>query len=150
MANIQPYLNFNGNCEEAFNFYKSVFGGEFIYVGRFGDMPPAEGQQMSEEQAGKIMHISLAIGKDSYLMGSDAGGEWASNIREGNNIQLSLNADSSEHADRLYSGLSAGGRQTMPMANTFWGSYFGMLTDKFGINWMISHEAKQEAKTSSN
>jgi PhnB protein len=149
MAALHPYLNFNGNCEEAFNFYKSVFGGEFTYVGRFRDMPPSEdGKQIPETEADKIMHISLPIGKDSHLMGSDAGGEWASNIREGNNIQLSFNADSNEHADRLYNSLSAGGRQTMPMANTFWGSYFGMLTDKFGINWMISCEPKQEAKAS--
>ena len=147
MASVAPYLNFNGNCEEAFGFYKSVFGGEYPYVGRFKDMPPMEGAPaMSEEEGNKIMHMSLPIGKDAYIMGSDAGGEWANNIQFGNNIQLSLNVDSNEEADRIYQGLSAGGRQTMPMNQTFWGSYFGMLTDKFGINWLVSCEPKHENK----
>jgi PhnB protein len=151
MATVQPYLNFNGNCEEAFNFYKSVFGGEFTYVGRFSDMPPMEGvKPLPESESNRIMHISLPIGKDSYLLGSDTGGEWASDLREGNNIQLSVNAESDEDADRLYEALSAGGRQTMPMANTFWGSYFGMLIDKFGVYWMISREEKKESKTMSS
>jgi PhnB protein len=146
MAALSPYLNFNGNCEEAFNFYKSVFGGEFTYVGHFRDMPAGDGQQLSDEEGNKIMHMSLPIGKDSYIMGSDAGGEWASHVVMGNNIQLSVNVESTEEADRVYNALSEGGRQTMPMANTFWGSYFGMLTDKFGIYWMISCEPKHENK----
>jgi PhnB protein len=144
MATVSPYLNFNGNCEEAFNFYKSVFGGEFPYVGRYKDMPPMEGgKAMAEADGNKIMHMSLPIG-DSFIMGSDVGGEWASNIKDGNNIQLSINAESNEQADQWYNKLSAGGRQTMPMSNTFWGSYFGMLTDKFGINWMVSCEPKRD------
>ena len=138
MATTNTYLNFKGNCEEAFNFYKSVFGGEFNYIGKFGDMPPQEGQTMSEEEANKIMHVSLPIGT-SILMGSDTGGEWAPTFIQGNNFSISIAAESKEEADRLYEGLSDGGKATMPMANTFWGDYFGMFEDKFGINWMISY-----------
>ena len=138
MATTNTYLNFKGNCEEAFNFYKSVFGGEFNYIGKFGDMPPQEGQTMSEEEANKIMHVSLPIGT-SILMGSDTGGEWAPTFIQGNNFSISIGAESKEEADRLYEGLSDGGKATMPMADTFWGDYFGMFEDKFGINWMISY-----------
>ncbi len=138
MTTANIYLTFNGNCEEAFIFYKSVFGGEFPYIGRFKDMPPQEGQKpMSAEDSEKIMHVSLPIGKDSVLMGSDTGGEWAANFSAGNNFSISISTDSKAEADKFYKGLSAGGKQTMPMAKTFWSSYFGMLTDKFGINWMI-------------
>lgn len=138
MATTNTYLNFKGNCEEAFNFYKSVFGGEFNYVGKFGEMPPQEGYTMSEEDANKIMHISLPIGK-SILMGSDTGGEWAPTFVQGNNFSISIGAESKAEADKLYEGLSEGGKATMPMADTFWGDYFGMLEDKFGINWMVSY-----------
>jgi len=138
MATTNTYLNFKGNCEEAFNFYKSVFGGEFNYIGKFGDMPAQEGQTMSEEEANKIMHVSLPIGT-SILMGSDTGGEWAPTFIQGNNFSISIGAESKEEADRLYEGLSDGGKATMPMADTFWGDYFGMFEDKFGINWMISY-----------
>ncbi len=151
MATLSPYLNFNGNCEEAFHFYKSVFGGEFPYMGRFKEMPAMEGHPpMSEEDGNKIMHVSLPIGEDAILMGSDAGGEWTNKIREGNNIQLSLNAESNEEADRWFNGLSAGGEVNMPMANTFWGAYFGMLTDRFGINWLINCEQAQDEKAGQN
>ena len=144
MATLSPYLNFNGNCEEAFNFYKSVFGGEFPYIGRFNEMPPAEGgKPMTEEEGNKIMHVSLPIGKDSVIMGSDAGGEWAGKIQPGDNVQLSLNAESTEEADKWFNGLAAGGQVKMPMADTFWGAYFGMLTDKFGINWMLNYDKPQ-------
>lgn len=143
MATINSYLTFKGNCEEAFNFYKSVFGGEFGYVGRFNEMPPAEGQPaMPAEEANKIMHISLPISKETSLMGSDTGGEWAQGFTTGNNFSISINADSKEEADRLFNGISAGGKVTMPMADTFWGSYFGMCTDKYDINWMMSYDAK--------
>ena len=138
MATTNTYLNFKGNCEEAFNFYKSVFGGEFNYVGKFGEMPPQEGYTMSEEDANKIMHISLPIGT-SILMGSDTGGEWAPTFIQGNNFSISIGAESKAEADKLYDGLSAGGKATMPMAETFWGDYFGMFEDKFGINWMVSY-----------
>ncbi len=138
MATINPYLNFPGNCEEAFNFYKSIFGGEFTYLGKFKDMPPQEGVELSKEDQNKVMHVSLPIGKETLLMGSDAGGEWAPKIIIGNNISISITAESKEEADRLFNKLSDGGNVTMPMNQTFWGSYFGMCTDKFDINWMIS------------
>lgn len=139
MASVNIYLNFNGNCEEAFNFYKSVFGGEFPYIGRFKDMPAQEGMPpLPKEMEGKIMHVSLPISKETMLMGSDTGGEWAPSFVQGNNFSISINADSKEEADRLFNGLSDGGKVTMPLNNTFWGDYFGMFTDKFGINWMMS------------
>ena len=141
---INPYLTFNGTCEDAFNFYKSVFGGEFPYVGRFKDMPPMEGQPpMSEEVGNMIMHVSLPIGDGTILMGSDSSAEWGHATTVGNNFNISINAKTREEADRLYQGLAEGGKQTMPMNQTFWGSYFGMLTDKFDIQWMVSHDEDQ-------
>ena len=141
MASVNIYLTFDGNCEEAFEFYKSVFGGEFPYVGRYKDMPPSEepGKTMSAKDAEKIMHMSLPISKETMLMGSDTGGEWASNFKQGNNFSISVNAESRDEADKVFNGLSKGGQVTMPMDKTFWGDYFGMWTDKFGINWMVSY-----------
>lgn len=139
MASVNVYLNFNGNCEEAFNFYKSNFGGDFAYIGRFKDMPHEEGSPaLPKEMENKIMHVSLPISKDTVLMGSDTGGEWAPSFVQGNNFAVSISADSKEEADRLFNGLSKGGKVTMPMNKTFWGDYFGMFEDKFGINWMVS------------
>lgn len=121
MPQINPYLNFKGNCEEAFTFYKSVFGGEFPFVGRYKDMPPSEGQHAGQIDGEKIMHISLPISKETVLMGSDVGGDWAKHTVEGNNIQLSVNAESEEEAKRLFNGLSAGGRVTMPLEKNLLG-----------------------------
>lgn len=137
MATTNTYLTFNGNCEDAFNFYKSVFGGEFTFMGKFGEMPENEECKISDEDKNKIMHVSLPIGT-SILMGSDTGGEWAPKFVQGNNFSVSVTAESKEEADKLFTGLSANGLVTMPMENTFWGDYFGMFTDQFGINWMIS------------
>ncbi|MDF3027762.1 MAG: Glyoxalase/bleomycin resistance protein/dioxygenase [Fluviicola sp.] len=144
MATVNVYLTFNGNCEEAFLFYKSVFGGEFPYLGRFKDMPQEGGNKADPALAEKIMHISLPISKETCLMGSDTGGEWAASFKEGNNFSISINADTKEEADRLFNGLSAGGKVTMPMDQTFWGDYFGMWQDKFGINWMMSFNENQK------
>lgn len=143
MATTNTYLNFNGNCEEAFNFYKSVFGGAFTYIGRFGGMPETEEYKVPETDKNKIMHVSLPIGT-SVLMGSDCGGEWAPMFKQGNNFSVSVTADSKEEAERIFNALSASGQITMPLANTFWGDYFGMLTDKFGINWMMSYNEQQK------
>lgn len=141
MATVNVYLTFNGNCEEAFNFYKSVFGGEFPYVGRFGDMPPSEdSQQLSETEKNKIMHISLPISEETILMGSDVVGEYTTQFQVGNNIALSVNANTKEEADAIFNGLSSGGKVTMPIQDTFWGAYFGMFTDQFGINWMVNYD----------
>lgn len=144
MATTNTYLTFNGNCEEAFTFYKSVFGGDFNYIGRFNEMPPQEGNTMSEEDSNKIMHVSLPIGT-SILMGSDTGGEWAPSFVQGNNFSVSISADSKEEADQLFSGLAEGGNVAMPLSDTFWGDYFGMLVDKFGINWMMSFNKNAQA-----
>lgn len=148
MAIVNIYLNFDGNCEQAFDFYKSVFGGEYPYIGRFKDMPPSEdaSKQVPEETANRIMHVSLPISKETMLMGSDTGGEWAASFKQGNNFSISVNAASKDEADRIFNALSAGGQVTMPLANTFWGDYFGMLTDKFGINWMMSYNEQQAAQ----
>lgn len=138
MATTNIYLNFNGNCEEAFNFYKTVFGNGFSYLGRFGDMPESEEYVVSEAYKEKIMHVSIPIG-NSVLMGSDLGEEQAGSFKQGNNFSVSVTADSKEQADRIFSALSDGGEITMPMSDTFWGDYFGMLNDKFGVNWMVSY-----------
>jgi PhnB protein len=138
MATVNPYITFLGNCEEAFNHYKSVFGGEFSIINRFSEMPPQEGMELPKEALNKIMHITLPISDETLLMGSDTGGEWAAKTVVGNNITISITADSKEQADHFFNSLSEGGRVNMPMDKTFWGSYFGMCTDKFDINWMIS------------
>jgi PhnB protein len=145
MAQVNPYLTFGGNCEEAFNFYKSVFGGEFPYIGRFNEMPPMEGcPEMPAAEGNKIMHVSLPISKETTLMGSDSSEAFGQANVAGNNFSISINADSIEEADKLFNGLSAGGKVTMPMDKTFWGAYFGMFTDKFGINWMVNHDEPQQ------
>ncbi|MDD3038737.1 VOC family protein [Bacteroides sp.] len=138
MMKINPYLNFDGNCEEAFNFYKSVFGGEFLYMGRFGEMPPQENMPtLSEEFKKRIMHVSLQVG-ETVLMGSDTGGDCGPAFIVGNNINLSISIDNKAEADKLFAALSNGGKIFMPMDEMFWGEYFGMLTDKFGVSWMIN------------
>ena len=143
MAVINPYLNFKGNAEEAFNFYKTVFGGEFAMVMRFKEVPAEAGSNAPEDQD-KIMHIALPLGKGNVLMASDVVGDMCNSLTEGNNVTLSLSTESKEEADELYKKLSAGGNVTMPIGDTFWGAYFGMATDKFGINWMISYDANHQ------
>jgi PhnB protein len=144
MTTVNVYLTFNGNCEAAFDFYKSVFGGEYPHVGRFGEMPPQEGMPpIPEEDNNKIMHISLPISKETTIMGSDTAGPWADGFKEGTNFSLSIGTDTKEEADRLFAELSADGKITMPMDKTFWGSYFGMFNDQFGISWMISVDLNQ-------
>jgi len=138
MATLDPYITFKGNCEEAFSHYKSVFGGEFSMLNRFSEMPPQEGIELADAELNKIMHVTLPISGESVLMGSDSGGEWAPKTVVGNNITISITADSKEQADHFFSSLSDGGKVTMTIETTFWGSYFGMCTDKFDINWMIS------------
>ena len=138
MATVNPYITYKGNCEAAFNLYKSVFGGEFSMLSRFSEMPPQEGMGMAEEDLDKIMHVELPISEETTLMGSDTGGEWAPKTIIGNNITISITAGSKEQADHFFNSLSEGGEVNMPMEKTFWGSYFGMCTDKFDIHWMIS------------
>lgn len=146
MKTINPYLTFNGNCEEAFNFYKSIFGGEFTMVFRFKEMPPEF--PVSEADKELLMHVSLPISKETILMGSDTSGPYAATFTKGNNFSLSVNTEGKAETDRVFNALSAGGQVAMPLANTFWGSYFGMLTDKFGIQWMISYDLPKEEQNS--
>ena len=143
MATVSTYLNFNGDCEKAFNFYKSIFGGEFSYIGRFGEMPQGNGYKVSEVDKNKIMHVSLPIG-NTMLMGSDTGGDWAPTFVQGNNFSISIHPKSKEEASNLFDKLSEGGQVSMPMSDTFWGAYFGMFTDKFGVNWMVNLETQKQ------
>jgi len=140
MKNLNPYLTFNGNCEEAFNFYRSVFGGDFTYIGRFSEMPSE--YKVSDKDKNMVMHVSLPLGEHGILMGSDTSEAFSPPVVEGNNFSISIEADSNDEADKLYSRLAEGGKETMPMDNTFWGSYFGMLMDQFGIQWMVSAAEK--------
>jgi PhnB protein len=140
MAQINPHINFNGNAEEAFTFYKSVFGGEFAMVMRFKDLSGPD-FPVDENDANKIMHIALPIGKN-ILMANDVP-EFLGRVNENENrSKISISAESKEEADRLFNGLSAGGKIEMPMADSPWGSYFGMFRDKYGIEWMIDFDQK--------
>ena len=140
MALINPYINFNGNAEEAFTFYKSVFGGEFAMTMRFKDMASPE-FPVAENDANKIMHIALPVGKN-ILMASDIP-EVMGRVNENENrSRISISAESKEEADKLFNGLSAGGKIEMPIADSPWGSYFGMFRDKYGIEWMVDFDPK--------
>src|SRR5690606_38684969 len=112
MTTVNVYLTFDGNCEAAFEFYRSVFGGEFPYVGRFSDIPPMDGNTVSAEEGNRIMHMSLPISKETALIGSDTVGEWAPHFTPGNNFSVSISTDSKVEADRIYNALSAGGTQS--------------------------------------
>ncbi len=136
MNSINPYLTFNGDCEEAFNFYKSVFGGEFQHIGRFDEMPKE--YTVADKDKNLVMHVSLPIGQHTVLMGSDTSESFGPPVSKGNNFSISYNAESKEEADDIFKSLSQNGEVTMPMADTFWNSYFGMCKDQFGIQWMVS------------
>lgn len=141
MATINPYLTFKGNCEEAFNFYLDVFGGEFAHFSRYSDMPSEEA--LPKDEAEKVMHVSLPISKETVLMGSD-GSEAFGNVNTvGDNFSISINAESEDEAKLFFNSLSEGGKVKMPLEKTFWGSLFGMFTDKFGINWMVNYDYEQ-------
>ncbi|EMR04767.1 VOC family protein [Cesiribacter andamanensis] len=137
MVTVQPYLNFKGTTEAAFTFYKSVFGGEFIAMQRFKDTP--EGARLPAHEQDKIMHAALAIGKNTVLMATDALESAGHQVQEGTNFHLSLQVESEQEADALFAALAEGGKVNMPLQSTFWGDYFGMLQDRFGIQWMISY-----------
>ncbi len=139
MAVINSYLSFEGTCEAAFNFYKSVFGGEFTYVGRYKDMPSSE-YPIPDSLKDKIMHISLPISQETSLFGADMMEELGFKPTIGNNITLSVTAKDEVETKKIFNGLAEGGTITMPLEKTFWAPLFGMATDKFGINWMVSYE----------
>jgi PhnB protein len=142
MATVNPYLNFNGNTEEAFNFYKSVFGGEFITLQRFKDTSEADKVPANDQD--KIMHVALPIGQGNILMATDALESMGQKLVSGNNFSLSVDAGSEAEADKLFNALAAGGQVNMPLEKTFWGAYFGMLTDQFGIQWMVNYDYNQQ------
>jgi len=141
MALINPHINFNGNAEEAFTFYRSVFGGEFSKIIRFKDIAGPE-IQIAQKEENKIMHIALPIGKNNALMANDVP-EYLGKVNENENrSKISISTESKEEADKLFNGLSAGGAVEMPMTDSPWGSYFGMFRDKYGIEWMIEFDRR--------
>lgn len=143
MNTINSYLIFNGNCEEAFTYYKKVFKAEYGVISRYKDMPQTEGcDTIPEKWVEKIMHVSLLVNGHVFLMGGDTNPNFGA-VGFGTNYHLSVSADGREEADRLYTELSEGGTVVMPITDTFWGDYFGMLTDKFGIRWMVNYSTKQ-------
>ena len=138
MAQINPHINFNGNAEEAFTFYKSIFGGEFSKIIRFKDLSNEE-FQVAEREANKIMHIALPIGKN-VLMANDVPEIMGLTNENENRSKISISTASKEEADKLFNGLSVNGQIEMPIADSPWGSYFGMFRDKFGIEWMVDYD----------
>ena len=144
MATINSFLHYNGNAEEAFTFYKSVFGGEFARTVRFKDMASPE-FPAAENEANKIMHIALPIG-NNVLMGSDVPESMGVINENENRFKISIGAESKEEADKLFNGLSVGGQVEMPIADSPWGSYFGMFRDKFGIEWMVDFDPKYKGQ----
>lgn len=142
MIKLNPYLNFDGTCEEAFLFYQSVFGGEFMGgIFRMGDAPGTE--NLTTEEKNKVMHIALPIGND-LLMGSDIIQGMGQTLTMGDNNLISIFPDSREEADRLFSELAAGGKIIMPLQDQFWGDYYGNFMDKFGVAWMINYSKPLE------
>ena len=144
MASINPHINFNGNAEEAFNFYKSVFGGEFAKIIRFKDLASAE-FPVADNEANKIMHIALPIGK-SILMANDVPEILGRTKENENRSKIVISAESKEEADKLFNGLSAGGQIEMPISESPWGSYFGMFRDKYGIEWMVDFDSNYKGQ----
>ena len=139
MASINPYLNFAGETEAAMHFYKSVFGGEFDVFQKFKDMPGGDKITDSEQQ--KVMHLSLPVGNNNHLQASDILESMGQELNVGNNFTLTVVTESEKEADKIFNSLSKGGQITLAMNKAFWGAYVGMLTDKFGIQWMISFDA---------
>lgn len=137
MPKLNPYLNFDGQAEEAFNFYKSIFGGEFVgEIYRIGGTPGTE--SLSEEDKNRVMHIALPVG-DDLLMASDIVPAFNQTLTVGNNNYVSIFPDSREQADQFFNGLSEGATIEMPIEDQFWGDYFGSLVDRFGVHWMINY-----------
>ena len=141
---LNVYLHFNGNCREVFDFYRSVFGGDFAILSTFRDIPgdEASGISMPEDEMDNIMHVSYDIG-GTTLMGSDVPSAFGPPVKQGNNFSISYQTESREHTDELFAKISESGMVSMPPQDMFWGDYFGSCTDKFGINWMFSCSSQQ-------
>lgn len=144
MARVSTYLNFNGNTEQAFEFYRSVFGGEFTGgIHRFKDIPATPGQPpMPADTANMVMHVELTLLGGHVLMGTDAPESMGFAVNAGNNVHINLEPDTRAEADRLFAALAAGGKVDMALQDMFWGAYFGSLTDQFGIHWMVNCASK--------
>ncbi|MDF2191473.1 VOC family protein [Paraflavitalea sp. CAU 1676] len=138
---LNPYLNFDGNAEEAFRFYQSVFGGE-IFIQKMSQAPG--GDQLPDNEKNRAMHVAIPIGKGQHLMASDCVPSAGHVLNVGNNNYISITPDSRTDADRIFNGLSAGGKVEMPMADMFWGDYFGSFEDKFGVRWMINYTEQKK------
>lgn len=138
---IHAYLNFEGRTEEAFRFYAKVLGGQLTEIHRFGSMPQDVGIELTPEQRNRVLHVGLEFTDGQMIMASDTIDGMGPQLTEGNNFSLSLHPDTKEEADRLFQSLAEGGVVTMPLAEQFWGDYFGSLTDRFGINWMVNYSA---------
>ena len=145
MPTINPHINFNGNAEEAFTFYKSVFGGEFAKVTRFKDIASPE-FPVAENEANKIMHIALPIGKSNMLMANDVPEIMGKTNENENRSKIVVSAESKGEADKLFNGLSVGGQIEGPIGDSPWGSYFGMFRDKYGIEWMVEFDPKYKGQ----
>jgi PhnB protein len=140
MKSTNPYLNFNGKTEEAFNFYRSVFGGEFTMFQRFKDMPDMPGApKVEEKDKNKILHVSLTMKNGVVIMGSDALESHGMKVIFGNSTHISIDAESEEETEKIFKGLSDGGKVTMTLQKMFWGAYYASFSDKYGINWMINY-----------
>ena len=139
MAHINPHINFNGNAEEAFTFYKSVFGGEFAKIIRFKDLA-SSGFPVSEKEENKIMHIALPIGESSMLMANDVPEAMGRTNENENRSKIVISAESKKEAERLFNGLSVGGQIEGPIGDSPWGSYFGCFRDKYGIEWIVEFD----------
>jgi PhnB protein len=136
---IHPYLNFDNKTEEAFRFYEKALGGKLTEIHRFGSMPTQDGFELTAEQKALVMHVGLALPDGQMIMASDTLAGMGPGRVEGNNISISVHPDSRQEADRVFNALAQGGTITMPIADQFWGDYFGSLTDRFGINWMVNY-----------
>ena len=141
MALINPHINFNGNAEEAFKFYKSVFGGEFAKVIRFKDIASPE-FPVEKKEENKIMHIALPIGKNNMLMANDVPESMGRTNENENRSKIFISAESKEEADKLFNGLSVGGQIEGDIGDSPWGTYFGMFRDKYGIEWIVEFDPK--------
>jgi PhnB protein len=144
MAILNPYLNFDGNAEEAFCFYRSVFGGEFTCVQRFKDIPEEIDLPVTDQD--KIIHISLPIGNGDVIMATDMLASLGRSLRMGNNFYITINGESEEETRYIYKELSAGGKIEMPLQKAFWGALFGMFEDKFGIQWMVTYDYNEQSR----
>lgn len=142
---IHPYLNFNGKTEEAFRFYAQALGGTLTEIHRFGSMPSQGRVELTPEQKNLVMHVGLELPDGQMIMASDVLEGMGPRHVEGNNISISVHPDSRQQADRIFNALAQGGTITMPIADQFWGDYFGSVTDRFGINWMVNHSPASQA-----